>query len=99
MAVLTIRDALNQALREEIIRDENVFIMIVVNCLAYGIYVALSKNVIIRNGTFRSMMWVFIFASLVCIPMSISRGLANDDHYSMRTEGHQIRKRLITNDI
>ena len=27
MAVLTIRDALNQALREEIIRDDNVFIM------------------------------------------------------------------------
>ncbi|MFN2501661.1 MAG: pyruvate dehydrogenase complex E1 component subunit beta [Pyrinomonadaceae bacterium] len=27
MAVLTIRDALNQALREEIVRDENVFIM------------------------------------------------------------------------
>ena len=27
MAVLTIRDALNQALREEIIRDETVFIM------------------------------------------------------------------------
>lgn len=27
MAVLTIRDALNQALREEILRDENVFIM------------------------------------------------------------------------
>ena len=27
MATLTIRDALNQALREEIIRDENVFIM------------------------------------------------------------------------
>jgi len=27
MAVLTIRDALNQALREELIRDENVFIM------------------------------------------------------------------------
>src|SRR4029079_5407510 len=27
MAVLTIRDALNQALREELIRDENVFVM------------------------------------------------------------------------
>ena len=27
MAVLTIRDALNQALREELLRDENVFIM------------------------------------------------------------------------
>ena len=27
MALMTIRDALNQALREEILRDENVFIM------------------------------------------------------------------------
>ena len=27
MAILTIRDALNQALREEILRDENVFVM------------------------------------------------------------------------
>ena len=27
MALLTIRDALNQGLREEIIRDENVFVM------------------------------------------------------------------------
>ena len=27
MAVMTIRDALNQALREEILRDENVFVM------------------------------------------------------------------------
>ena len=26
MAILTIRDALNQALREEILRDENVFV-------------------------------------------------------------------------
>jgi drug/metabolite transporter (DMT)-like permease len=42
---------------------------IVLNCLAYGIYVATSKSVITRNGTFRSMMWVFIFASLVCIPL------------------------------
>lgn len=42
---------------------------IVVNCLAYGIYVATSKAAITRNGTFRSMMWVFIFASIICIPM------------------------------
>ena len=46
-------------------------LMIVVNCLAYGIYVATSKSVIIRNGTFRSMMWVFIFASLVCTPLGL----------------------------
>lgn len=44
-------------------------IFIITNCLAYGIYVATSKNVITRNGTFRSMMWVFIFASLVCVPL------------------------------
>ncbi len=42
---------------------------IVVNCLAYGIYVATSKDVITRNGTFRSMMWVFIFACIACIPL------------------------------
>lgn len=42
---------------------------IVINCLAYGIYVATSKAAITRNGTFRSMMWVFIFASVICIPL------------------------------
>lgn len=42
---------------------------IVLNCLAYGIYVATSKSVITRNGTFRSMMWVFIFGALVCVPL------------------------------
>jgi len=49
---------------------------IVINCLAYGIYVATSKSVITRNGTFRSMMWVFIFGALVCLPLgavSLSR--------------------------
>lgn len=44
-------------------------IFIVINCLAYGIYVATSKKVITRNGTFRSMMWVFIFASIICVPL------------------------------
>ena len=44
-------------------------IFFIINCLAYGIYVATSKAVITRNGTFRSMMWVFIFASLVGIPL------------------------------
>lgn len=44
-------------------------ICIIINCLAYGIYVATSKVAIMRNGIFRSMMWVFIFASIVCIPL------------------------------
>lgn len=46
-------------------------ICIVINCLAYGIYVATSKNVITRNGTFRSIMWVFIFASIICVPLGL----------------------------
>lgn len=43
--------------------------MIIVNSFAYGIYVATSKNIITRNGPFRSMMWVFIFASIICVPL------------------------------
>ncbi|MEO6334766.1 MAG: DMT family transporter [Pyrinomonadaceae bacterium] len=45
--------------------------MIIVNSLSYGIYVATSKEVITRNGAFRSMMWVFIFASVVCVPLGV----------------------------
>jgi drug/metabolite transporter (DMT)-like permease len=44
-------------------------ILIVLNSLSYGVYVALSKDVITRNGAFRSMMWIFIFASIVCVPL------------------------------
>ena len=46
--------------------------MIVINSLSYGIYVATSKEVITRNGAFRSMMWVFIFASIVCVPLGLN---------------------------
>jgi len=45
--------------------------MIILNSLSFGIYVATSKDVITRNGAFRSMMWVFVFSSLVCLPLGI----------------------------
>ncbi|MEP6705707.1 MAG: DMT family transporter [Acidobacteriota bacterium] len=45
--------------------------MIIANSLSYGIYVATSKEVITRNGAFRSMMWVFVFASIVCVPLGM----------------------------
>ena len=51
-------------------------ILIVINSLSYGIYVAVSKDVVTRNGAFRSMMWIFVFASTICVPLglvSISR--------------------------
>jgi drug/metabolite transporter (DMT)-like permease len=44
-------------------------ILIVVNSLSFGIYVATSKAVVTRNGAFRSMMWVFIFGALICVPI------------------------------
>ncbi|HYJ92740.1 MAG TPA: DMT family transporter [Pyrinomonadaceae bacterium] len=47
-------------------------LMIIGNSLAYGVYVATSKETIMRNGAFRSMMWVFIFASVICVPYGIS---------------------------
>ena len=46
-------------------------LMIIVNSLSYGIYVATSKEVITRNGAFRSMMWVFVFASVICVPLGL----------------------------
>lgn len=47
-------------------------LMIVANSLSYGIYVATSKEVITRNGAFRSMMWIFIFAGIVCVPLGLA---------------------------
>jgi drug/metabolite transporter (DMT)-like permease len=47
-------------------------LLIVANSLSYGIYVATSKETITRNGAFRSMMWVFIFASIICVPLGLN---------------------------
>ena len=44
--------------------------MIILNSLAFGIYVATSKDVVTRNGSFRSMMWVFIFSTVMCAPLA-----------------------------
>jgi drug/metabolite transporter (DMT)-like permease len=44
---------------------------VILNSLVFGIYVATSKEVVTRNGAFRSMMWVFVFSSIICIPVAI----------------------------
>ena len=44
-------------------------LMIILNSLSYGIFVATSKETITRNGAFRSMMWIFIFAAIICVPL------------------------------
>lgn len=52
--------------------------MIILNSLAFGFYVATSKEVVTRNGAFRSMMWVFIFSSIVCFPLALFSFSATD---------------------
>lgn len=59
--------------------------MIVLNSLAFGIYVATSKEVVMRNGSFRSMMWVFIFSTVMCAPLA-AYSLASIDIASVSTE-------------
>jgi drug/metabolite transporter (DMT)-like permease len=44
-------------------------ILIIANSLSFGIYVATSKSIVTRNGAFRSMMWIFLFAALICVPI------------------------------
>ncbi len=43
--------------------------LVILNSLSYGIYVATSKSVVMRNGAFRSIMWIFVFAAIVCVPL------------------------------
>lgn len=50
--------------------------LVVLNSLSYGIYVAISKSIVTRNGAFRSIMWIFVFASIICVPLGV---------YSMRS--------------
>lgn len=46
-------------------------LMIILNSLSYGIYVTSSKDVLTRNGAVKSMTWIFIFASVVCVPLGL----------------------------
>lgn len=46
-------------------------LMIVANSLSYGIYVATSKETIMRNGAVRSITWIFLFAAAICVPLGL----------------------------
>lgn len=46
-------------------------ILVILNSLSYGIYVAISKDIITRNGAFRSIAWIFVFASIICVPLGL----------------------------
>lgn len=44
-------------------------LLIILNSLSYGLYVATSKDIVMRNGAMRSIAWIFLFAALVCVPL------------------------------
>lgn len=46
-------------------------ILIILNSLSYGIYIAISKNLISKYGALRSIAWMFIFASFVNVPIGL----------------------------
>jgi drug/metabolite transporter (DMT)-like permease len=46
-------------------------IMIILNSLFFGAYIAISKNMFAEYGPFKSMFWLFAFASVVILPLGI----------------------------
>ncbi len=51
-------------------------LMIIVNCFFYACYIAVSKNLIQKYGALKSMAWLFLFGSIISVPIGI---------YSIRT--------------
>lgn len=46
-------------------------LIIILNCLFYGTYVAISKDVVKRNGALKTLAWLFLFGSVICLPLGI----------------------------
>jgi drug/metabolite transporter (DMT)-like permease len=46
-------------------------ILIILNSFSYAIYVAVSKKLITKYGALKSLTWLFIFGSVVNVPVGI----------------------------
>ena len=46
-------------------------ILVILNSLSYGTYIAISKRLISRYGAVKSIAWMFLFASVVNIPIGV----------------------------
>lgn len=44
-------------------------LLLVLNTLCYGSYIAISKNVIKRYGTLTSIFWIFLFGAIIMLPI------------------------------
>lgn len=46
-------------------------VLIILNSLSYAVYVAVSKNLITKYGALKSLAWLFIFGSVINVPVGV----------------------------
>lgn len=46
-------------------------LMIIVNCFFYATYIAVSKRLIQHYGALKSMAWLFLFGSIITVPVGV----------------------------
>lgn len=46
-------------------------ILVILNSLSYGIYVAISKKLISKYGALKSIAWLFLFGSIINVPVGL----------------------------
>jgi len=46
-------------------------LMIIVNCFFYATYIAVSKKLITHYGALKSMAWLFLFGSIITVPIGV----------------------------
>jgi len=46
-------------------------VLIILNCLSYATYVAVSKKIISHYGALKSIAWIFLFGSIVNVPLGL----------------------------
>lgn len=44
---------------------------IIVNCFFYAAYIAVSKRLIVHYGALKSMAWLFLFGSVITVPLGV----------------------------
>lgn len=68
IGVIFLIDPRNASFSSETTRGD---LMIIANSLSYGIFVATSRETIMRNGALKSTTWIFIFAAIICAPLGV----------------------------
>lgn len=54
-------------------------LMIILNCIFYATYVAVSKKLVTHYGALKSIAWVFIFGGVIVVPLGLFAFFNGDD--------------------